>query len=230
MTPETLILLHGALGTETQFDRLKTALEPHFDVHVFTFEGHGGVLLTGTFGISTFLENVQLYMNDHQLEKASFFGFSMGGYVALKMASLHPEKVEKVITYGTKFDWTPEFSAGEVRKLNPGKIVEKVPHFAQHLASVHAPLDWKKVVNDTAEMMTNLGTKNELTEAIFKTISQPTLVLLGELDQMATLEESKAVADFLPNGTFEMIDGFEHQIEKVDQEVLAKRIGLFLLG
>lgn len=228
MTPKTLILLHGALGSESQFNRLKAQLETHFDVHSLTFEGHGGVPLFSPFGMDTFVENVRSYMDNHQLKSASFFGFSMGGYVALKMASMNPEKVEKVITYGTKFAWNPAFSAGEVRKLNPDKIAEKVPHFAHYLSMVHAPLDWKKVVNDTAEMMTNLGEKNELTETVFKVISQPTLILLGELDGMSTVEESSAVAKLLPNGKLEIIPGFEHQIEKVDQEVVAKRIGLFL--
>ena len=228
MSKPTLILLHGALGSERQFDALKTRLEHRFDVHTLTFEGHGGVPLSGSFGIATFAQNVLDYMDNHQLESASFFGYSMGGYVALKLASIHPEKVEKVITYGTKFEWTPAFAAGEVRKLNPEKIEEKVPQFANHLAKVHAPLDWKKVMNDTAEMMTELGNNKELTETVLKSIAQSTLVLLGELDNMSTVAESQAVAALLPNGEFEVLEGFEHQIEKVDLEVLAGRIGEFV--
>jgi pimeloyl-ACP methyl ester carboxylesterase len=227
MSKPTLILLHGALGSERQFDALKTRLENTFDVHTLTFEGHGGVPLSGPFGIATFAQNVADYMDKHQLESASFFGYSMGGYVALTLASTHPEKVEKVITYGTKFVWTPEFASGEVRKLNPEKIEEKVPQFANHLAQVHAPLDWKKVVSDTAEMMVDLGNHPLLTETIFTSIAQPTLVLLGELDNMSTVEESKAIAALLPYGEFEVMVGFEHQIEKVDLEVLVGRIGEF---
>lgn len=228
MAPKTLILLHGALGSEKQFDQLKKELDSQFDVRVLTFEGHGGVPLKDTFGMQTFVNSVLLFMTHEGLETASFFGFSMGGYVALKLASMYPERVDKVVTYGTKFDWTPEFSVAEVRKLNPEKIAEKVPHFAKHLSATHAPLDWKKVVTDTAEMMLSLGENNELGESDYLKILNPTLVLLGKLDRMSTVEESKEVAAFLPNGDFEHVPDFEHAIEKINHVILAKRIVDFL--
>lgn len=37
-----LILLHGALGSKDQLQPLATALERHFQVHIFNFSGHGG--------------------------------------------------------------------------------------------------------------------------------------------------------------------------------------------
>ncbi len=230
MSKPTLILLHGALGSERQFDTLKSHLENEFDVHLLTFEGHGGIPLTGVFGIELFAQNAADYMTSKRLKSAAVFGYSMGGYVALKLASMHPEKVEKVITYGTKFAWTSEFAAGEVRKLNPDKIEEKVPQFAQHLSAVHAPLDWKKVVGDTASMMVNLGNHPLLTEENARSIVTPTLILFGSLDTMSTELESKQMASSLANGTFALLPDFEHQLEKVDQAELAERIGWFLRG
>ena len=46
-------------------------------------------------------------------------GHSMGGYVALKLALKRPELVDRIITLGTKFNWTPEVAAKEVKMLNP---------------------------------------------------------------------------------------------------------------
>ena len=228
MVNKTLILLHGALGSEEQFGRLKKALDLHFEVYTFTFEGHGGVSKTGTFGMLTFVENVLTFMTSESIEKASFFGFSMGGYVALKFATIYPNKVEGIVTYGTKFAWTPEFSAGEIRKLNPEKIEEKVPKFAKHLDWIHSPLDWKDVVKDTADLMISLADNNELQTDQLRQITNPTLILLGELDQMSTVEESRQVAAHLPNGRFELIPKFEHAIERVDHEIIVKRIREFL--
>lgn len=37
-----LLLLHGALGSQAQFESLKKDLAPYFRVHVFNFSGHGG--------------------------------------------------------------------------------------------------------------------------------------------------------------------------------------------
>ncbi|MFT5858565.1 MAG: pimeloyl-ACP methyl ester carboxylesterase [Flavobacteriaceae bacterium] len=78
----------------------------------------------------------------------------MGGYVALSLAHQNPKLVNKIVTLGTKFDWNPSSTAKEVKLLNPSVISEKIPQFATHLEKEHAPLDWNKVVENTAKMMT----------------------------------------------------------------------------
>ena len=37
----TLLLLHGALGSASQFTGLTEKLKDNFDVHTFDFSGHG---------------------------------------------------------------------------------------------------------------------------------------------------------------------------------------------
>jgi hypothetical protein len=44
---------------------------------------------------------------------------------------------------------------------------------------------------------------------------------LGEADNMVTSEESKAVAGWLPKGTFEVLPGVKHPFEQVDAKQLA---------
>lgn len=229
MSRKSILLLHGALGSAQQFDQLAKALSSSFDVHSFSFEGHGGVDSSRPFTMNHFVENVIDFMDAHQIKTASIFGYSMGGYVALTMASRHPEKVEKIVTLGTKFDWTPEFAASEVRKLNPEKIEEKVPRFADHLKRTHEPLDWKEVVRDTANMMTGLGENNPLAQN-YSTISAPTLIALGSLDNMSTEAESRSVAAQLSKGNFKLIPNLEHPIEKADANELAQLIERFIEG
>ena len=110
-----LILLHGALGSEKQLHALKNELT-NFNIYTLNFEGHGGRTINGSYSIDRFVQNVLDFMFANQLQNASFFGYSMGGYVALKLAAYHPEKVESIVTLGTKFNWTPEIAAAEVKK------------------------------------------------------------------------------------------------------------------
>lgn len=81
----------------------------------------------------------------------------MGGYVALWLAHQHPERVRKIVTLGTKFDWSPESARLEVKKLDAEKILEKVPAFALILETRHAPNDWKQLLSRTSTMMLALG-------------------------------------------------------------------------
>lgn len=223
-----LLLLHGALGSKAQLNNLKTNLSKDFNVYALNFEGHGDRPSNRDFRMGNFAENVLQFLKEENLSKVSLFGYSMGGYVALTLANSHPNLVHKIITLGTKLDWTPDFAANEVRKLNPDKIEEKVPAFAKKLQAIHAPNDWKEVVTKTAEMMTDLGNGNRLTTKDFKQILTPTLIGLGTLDRMVTAEESQEVARLLPNATFRAMEGFPHLIEKVDAEKLAEVVRGFM--
>ncbi|MFK7783488.1 MAG: alpha/beta fold hydrolase [Crocinitomicaceae bacterium] len=227
MSQQSILLLHGALGSKAQFESFEQEMSVAFDVHSFTFEGHGGVPSDRPFLMTHFVENVIEYLDENQLDTIDIFGYSMGGYAALMFAQMHPNRVGRIVTLGTKFAWNPEFSAAEVRKLNPEKIEGKVPRFAQFLKKVHTPLDWKKVVTDTADMMIYLGDERPLDQHL-PAISCPILITLGSLDNMSTEEESKLVAQQLPNGQFQLLPEVEHPIEKIDASQLKGVITDFL--
>ncbi|MFK7773223.1 MAG: alpha/beta fold hydrolase [Saprospiraceae bacterium] len=215
-----LILLHGALGTKDQFKSLKGKLSNDFEVHDLDFEGHGSKESTKDFTMKLFAENVIKYLNDNNISKIHIFGYSMGGYVGLTVAKVNPMLVDKIITLGTKFDWTEESAEKEIRMLDPEKIAEKVPAFASKLESIHNKNDWKEVVNRTAKMMYGLGSGKKITEQELAEIKHKTLIGIGSKDRMVSLEESKVAADLIPNGRLEIIENFPHPIDKVNEEVL----------
>jgi len=224
---QPLIVLHGALGATVQFDQLVELLSENFDVHTFNFSGHGGRSFNSDFSIEEFAKNLDEFIQSKGLQHVDVFGYSMGGYVALKLASYKPDLIGKIHTLGTKFNWTPETAAKEVKMLNPEKIEEKVPAFAKALAERHAPNDWKEVLNKTKEMMLALGDKNALTPQDFSSIGHQVIIGIGDEDNMATIEESEQVANNLPNGTLKKFEGFKHPIEQVDQKELANTLTKF---
>lgn len=106
---------------------LAEELKKEFTVHTLNFSGHGGKSTTDAFSIPLFAQEVLRYLDEQQLSSVAIFGFSMGGYVALYLASQHPERISYVFSLGTKFSWTPEISVREVRMLDVAGIKEKVP-------------------------------------------------------------------------------------------------------
>ncbi|HET8809255.1 MAG TPA: alpha/beta hydrolase [Flavobacteriaceae bacterium] len=217
-----LLLLHGALGNKNQFLSLEQFLQPHFKVYALNFSGHGGSVFDGEFSMDTFEKDVLRFMKNNSIEKTHIFGYSMGGYVALNLALHFPEKIEKIMTLGTKINWNPEAAAKELKMLDPEKIEEKVPAFAENLKKTHFPSDWKMVVNKTAKMMQGLGEGKSLKTENFKTITAPVLATIGSEDVMVTKEEAKKLANALPQGSFLEIDGFPHPIEQVDTQKLSE--------
>lgn len=225
-----LVLLHGALGSASQFHKLKTFLEPHFRVYDFNFSGHGGKPFpSGKFSIDGFSLEVLQFMEEAELENSAFFGYSMGGYVALNLAAKHPEKVSRIFTLATKFDWKPESAQKEIRQLNPEKIREKIPAFAQLLEERHKPNLWEDVVEKTAQLLFDLGENPPINEAVLQQIQLPVCIGIGEEDNMVTLSESENAAALLPNGSLKRLAGFKHPLEQTDPEVLAQAIRAFMV-
>jgi pimeloyl-ACP methyl ester carboxylesterase len=224
----TLLLLHGALGNKSQLEPIARHLPVDLPVQSLDFPGHGGRPATEDYSIPYFARAVLEHMDAHRIDRADLFGYSMGGYVALYLASTHPDRVRRIATLGTKLDWTPETAAREIGMLDPDKIALKVPQFAEALAQRHAPADWKQVLRQTAAMLAALGNGAALTAPAFQAISAPVDIWLGELDNMVTAAESEAVAAMLADGRFEILPGARHPLDLVDPAMLAGRLEKWL--
>ena len=98
------------------------------------------------------------------------------------------------------------------------------------LDKTHSPLDWKKVMSKTADMMLNMSGGAKLFDEDFQNISCPVSINLGSEDKMVSFEESSHVAHLLPNCTFTVHQGIEHPIEKVDSGLIIKMITAQISG
>ena len=229
---KNLIILHGALGAKSQFEQLASPLKNHFDVHILEFNGHGAKADDSVdFSIELFAQNLKEFMQENGIQKPLIFGYSMGGYVALKLESQYPGSIEKLVTLGTKFDWNPESAEKEAKMLNAEKIAEKVPAFANYLKSLHGEENWKAVLERTAKMMLELGNKPVLKSYDFHHIQIPVQLLRGEKDVMVTKEETTEVQSLLGNGSYHEVAEWVHPINLVPSDQLAQQLlSLYLPG
>ena len=148
----------------------------------------------------------------------------MGGYVALHFALIHPSRVEKIITLGTKFNWSASSAQKEVEMMQPDLIERKIPKFAASLENRHAPSDWKTVMHLTADMMLEMGKGDHLKKSDFLRIDHDALITIGAEDHMVSIQESEEVATFLPKGKLRILEGVKHPIEMVDKASLSEII------
>lgn len=213
-----VILLHGALGAKTQLEPLRQLLiASGRNAHAMDFSGHHGRPFSEKgFGIEVFATDVLAYLDQQNIDVADFIGYSMGGYVAVWLAHLNPERVGKIVTLGTKFDWSVSSAEKEIRKMDPEKILAKIPAFARILESRHQPVDWKLLMRRTADMMMSLGAAPLLSNQIISEIKTPALICLGDRDDMADLEFSRQVARLLRDGKFLLFENTAHPIESLD--------------
>lgn len=218
-----LILLHGALGHSDIFKPYLNILSSYFTVHTPLFSGHGDQELPeGGLNIKKYTEELSEYCKVNHLADVSIFGHSMGGYVALCYAMESPDNVNSVITLGTKFDWTEEQALKESKMLNPDVILEKIPQYAQLLESQHGT-KWKQLLPAIADLMIDLG-KNPPLENNFATVTTPVQIMVGDKDNMVTLEESSRVYRSLPNAKLAVLPDTRHPMDKVRPDLLLNLI------
>lgn len=104
-TGKPLLILHGFLGMSDNWKTLGTQFAVDFQVHILDLRNHGRSLHAGDFSYEIMVQDVVEYCQGHNLENIVIVGHSMGGKVAMLLATSHPELVSKLIVadIGPKF-------------------------------------------------------------------------------------------------------------------------------
>lgn len=228
MNRPSILLLHGALASSSQFDELIPLLRERFDLLAPDFEGHGGFLSDQPFSMELFVTNVLDYLDKHEIESPHIFGYSMGGYVAFLLANDHPDRVSKIVTLATKFHWDIETAINETAYLNPENMEQKVPRFVQTLINRHGS-QWQSVVRRTRELLWALGEQGGFPPHKAHQLRQHIRLLLGDRDQTVSIEETLAIFHALPHGELEVLPRTAHPFEKASPTRLAQILHEFFI-
>ncbi len=214
-----LILLHGALGHRQTFDPFIEELSKYFTVHTPLFSGHGNSELPEDgISIEKYTCELQEFIESNNLYDVDIFGHSMGGYIALCHALEYPKRINSVMTLGTKFDWTEEQALKESKMLDPEVIAQKVPKYATLMEAQHGK-KWKKLLHSVADLMVSLG-KNPPLKGNLSAIDIPIQIMVGDQDNMVTLEESMDACKSLPDGRLAILPHTKHPMDKVRVRLL----------
>lgn len=213
-TGRTILLLHGALGCSDQFDHWIPLLESEFRVERFDFNGHRYSTESDQFGMPEFAQQINSFLESKDLQQVDIFGYSMGGYAAIK-AALSTSRIHSIRTYGTKFDWRPETAERETRMLDPDRMLEKVPAFAAQLEARHSGIGWRNLLGRTAEMMNALGMGGALTASQLQQLSIPVRIGWGTEDRMVGKPESEWAASCIPGAEFVEFERYPHPLEQL---------------
>jgi len=209
-----VILLHGALGSSAQMRPLADLLNGPSscpDLH-----GHGALSADARpYSIEGFAQEIV----DAVTTPVHLVGYSMGGYIALYLAARFPDKVRSVTTIATKFAWTPEGAAQEVRMLNPEKVREKVSAFAAQLESRHRA-HWPQVMERTAQLMLSLGNAPVLTPELLASVKCPVKLMRGSDDNMVGEEETIWAEKHIPNAHYLNLQGQPHPMDRMDLRLI----------
>lgn len=93
-----LIVMHGYMGMSDNWNTFgKQMAEIGYEVHLLDLRNHGRSFHSQDWSYDFMVEDIVRYMDHHAICEAIVLGHSMGGKVAMKLATQYPTKVEKLI-------------------------------------------------------------------------------------------------------------------------------------
>jgi pimeloyl-ACP methyl ester carboxylesterase len=169
------------------------------------------------YSISLEEQTVVQFMQVMRVPRADVGGWSMGGWVVMKLALDHPEMVDRLMIYdsaGTYFPatwgpglFTPSDVAG-VRELM-AMLTPKprpLPNFAAEAAL-------RKLQGNAwvlRRSMTSMTSGRDLLDFRLYQISQPMLIVWGAEDELIPLSVGEAIHKKVPQSVLDVVDGCGH--------------------
>ncbi len=98
-TGEPLLILHGLFGAGDNWKSLARRFheEGGFQVHLIDQRNHGRSPHSNTWTYEAMTADLKVYCKDHELEKMTLLGHSMGGKVAMNFAIQYPALLKALI-------------------------------------------------------------------------------------------------------------------------------------
>ncbi len=94
---DDVITLHGLFGSRENLGVISRGLAPSFRVHGLDLRNHGRSPHHEAMNYQVMAEDVLAYMDECGIENTHLVGHSMGGKVAMTLALLAPERVNRLV-------------------------------------------------------------------------------------------------------------------------------------
>ncbi len=203
-----LVLLHGGLCTiEVCFDKILPSLAKTRRVIAIEQQAHGRTAdIDRPLSYDQMAEDTAALLRQLGIEKADFFGYSMGGTTALRIAMRHPNLVRRLVVLAGAHDndgWDPAILKG-MEQLTPESIP---PMFQDAYAKVAPdPKRWATLLAKIKGLVRDFeGWRAEDVRAI----EAPVLIMLGDRD-IVRPEYAVQLLRLLPHGQLAVLPGSDH--------------------
>lgn len=214
-----LILLHGATDTHALWTTSIPYFSKSYTVIAPDSRGHGRTLNPlGMLSYPLMADDLAAFIQELNLEKPYVFGYSDGGQIALDLGMRYPNLAGALVIGGAWFRFSAEYQhalkaagfigAGELDFQTYEKFAP--PDWRERMGKYHPhpDPDYPEVL--LRNLASLFWTPLNYDQEDFLQIQVPTLILVGEEDEMVPPEESRQMAAMIPGAEFAAIPDATH--------------------
>ncbi len=246
-----LILLHGTGGHAECYSRNLIAHGAHFDTWAIDMIGHGYTDKPARpYEIDVYVEHLRSFMDERGFDRAHLSGESLGGWVAARFALCYPQRVQRLVlntTGGATMNPAvmqriktltmaavadPEWETVKARlewlMADPATVTDDL--IACRRAIYRAPGMLEAMPHILCLQEPEIRQRNNLTDAEWRSIAAPALVLWTDKDPTAAAEVGERLANLIPGAEFALMKGCGHWPQFEDPETFNALHLRFLKG
>ena len=236
---ETVLMLHGSgpgVSALANWQHNIPTLTQRFHVLAPDIVGFGTTERREdiVYSLRTWTDHIWAFMDSRGIEKARVVGNSLGGRIALQMATDQPDRIAKMVLMGTPgVGMTPTEGLAALRAYEPSHEAMRAllrNYFAVDPAMITDDLvkiryeasiadgayeAYRAMFFDPRHAGSDLG----ITENEVRAIVTPTLLIHGREDKVVPLQVSLTMVGLLPNADLHVFSACGHwtQIERADE-------------
>jgi pimeloyl-ACP methyl ester carboxylesterase len=215
-----VVLVHGLGSRAEDWANLMPQLkQAGFHVYAIDLLGYGRSArpADARYSIPEEAQYVEDFIAQRGLQKVNLVGWSMGGWVSMRVALDNPERIGRLVLCGAAgLRFAPGFTPAD---LEPSTVPEvrhlyrllmpqptDIPDFvARDMLRKSLQLNW--VVDRSARSM---FTGNDLLDGRLGALQMPTLIIWGKQDHLIPVATGVALHGEIPQSVLEIYDGCGH--------------------
>jgi 3-oxoadipate enol-lactonase len=210
----------------------------------YDIRGHGSSDVgNGQYSVEYFVDDLVGLLDHLKISRAVLVGLSMGGYIALRAAERHPNRVRGLVLADTRSE--ADGNEGKIKRAQQARIVqtEGMRPFAEpflaglfHEQTFRTKPEVVAMIRDVilatsptavAGTLLALAARTDSTPSLF-TLRVPTLILVGQQDALTPPSASHAMKEKIPNAEIHVLPKAGHLSNLENPELFNEYLSAFL--
>lgn len=206
-----LFLLHGNGNDARFFSKQIPVFQKYYRVFAVDSRGHGkSGNQSDWLSFRMMAEDLKELMDQENVRQADLVGFSDGANLAIKFASMYPERVRALV-----------LNSGNIH-LSGEKWWVRMATYFQYFFYSFAGLFSQRVLKRRS-VISLMVDDLDVSEADLKQIKAPTLVIVGKND-LIKVSHSREIAALIPKARFEVIPRQGHMLARTNPTIFNKTV------
>lgn len=222
---QPMVLLHGFLEERGMWDAYVEVLSKDFNVICVDLLGQGETDSIGyVHSMEEHAKAVKAVLDAEGIENYMVIGHSMGGYVALALAELYPETIDRLVLFHST-----SYPDSDERKLDRERVINLVQRNKSIYVKTVIPSLFAdetregltKEIQQTIDVATGFSEQGIIAnirgmmerpsrESVLRDGDFPKLIVHGNLDPVISTEDMQKQAALNDNISLKVVDGIGH--------------------